>query len=506
MSRSLRALVPWLLAWLAAVLLGGAWLARLQLDRLQADFDTEGRIVHRLLSQQVVQFDAVLATLVLLGGAPQALAAGMTGMAGPAERPEQRLSAVYPAILRVQRRAPGADWPDPALARAEAASRQGRAAALAAVDLGHGRYQLLMAAEPLSYALEIDLAAAVPWHEWPGDPSEARARTVLALDGQQFVLQPGRDAGRAGGWHFTFRKTLASASQPFEVLSQRRVGWGELPWGPIALWALLAGAALAGLRAWQRQRTGRRRAEELLRLGQVGRLNALGELAAGMAHELNQPLTAVLANAQAARRLLDEAPPDLPTARTAMTQAAEQARRAAAVVARLRRAIERPEAQPPGRRTVVALQEVVRDALYLLEPECARRQVILEAGGPTGEHEPVRVRADPVAIEQIVHNLLLNALQALETLPPGAPRRVRVEVARAGGQGLLRIEDSGPGIAPALLAQIFLPFVSTREGGLGLGLSLSQTLAEGQGGSLAAESLPAGGARFTLALPLADAS
>ena len=112
---------------------------------------------------------------------------------------------------------------------------------------------------------------------------------------------------------------------------------------------MLAWAGRRGARCWPRWRTGsasaaaRRRAEELLRLGQVARLNTLGELAAGMAHELNQPLTAVLANTQAARRLLDDDPPELATARDAMAQAAEQARRAADVVGRLRRAVERPD-------------------------------------------------------------------------------------------------------------------------------------------------------------------
>lgn len=494
MIRRLRFLAPWILAWAALALAGGAWLARQELARLQADFDTEARIAHRLLSQQVVQFDAVLATLVLLGerhGLPESAA----------DAPMQRLSAVYPAILRVQRRERGTAWADAALAQAEAASRAQRTAALAVVDLPQARYQLLMAAEPTSYALQIDLNAAVPWHEWPNAPQASAARMVLLQAqraDQAFVLQPGRDAQAPGGWHFGFRKTLASASQAFDVVAQRRVGWGELPWARMAAWAVAMAALLAGAHALRRQRTGRRRAEELLRLGQVGRLNALGELAAGMAHELNQPLTAVLANAQAARRLLAEEPPDTATARQAMAHAAEQAQRAAAVMARLRRAIERPDAAA-GRREAVALQEVVRNALYLLEPECARRQVAVEQGG---DEAPVRVLADPVAAEQIVHNLLLNALQALEGLPAPAPRRVRIDVRRRPGEGLLVVEDSGPGVAPELLAHVFEPFVSTREGGLGLGLSLSETLAAGQGGSLAAENAAGGGARFTLALPL----
>src|SRR5688572_15572201 len=156
-----------------------------------------------------------------------------------------------------------------------------------------------------------------------------------------------------------------------------------------------------------RQRSRRQRAEELLRLGQVARLNTLGELAAGMAHELNQPLTAVLASTQAAGRVLAEDPPDLPTARYAMQQAVEQGRRAAEVVARLRRTVERPALDQPMQ--AVELQDAVRSALYLLEPEFARRQVRPQL---QADSQPVLVRAEPVAVGQIIHNLLMKQLQA----------------------------------------------------------------------------------------------
>lgn len=476
----------WWLAWLGLALAGAAWLARSELARLQADFDTDARIAHRLLSQQVVQYDAVLATLALLD----------TGT--DAARPEQRLPSVYPSILAVQRRDRGATWTDAAhaaeLDAAESRSRATHRPALATVALAAGRYRLVIGAEPTSYALDIDLAATVPWRDWPMDPKQSPVRMTLEREGQQFVVQPGRVAD--GGWRFDVRKTLASDSQNFDVVATRSISAADLPWGRIAAWALAVAGLLWGGRALQRQRTARRRAEELLRLGQVARLNALGELAGGMAHELNQPLTAVLANTQAARRLLDDETPDLETARSAMTQAATQARRAADVVGRLRRAIERPG----GGTQPVLLQEAVRAVLHLLEPECSRRgaSVRFDAAGTP----PVRVLADPVALEQIVHNLLMNALQAVEEVPP-AERRIDIEAQAGARTGALRVRDNGRGIAPELLPRLFEPFFSTRKGGLGLGLSLCETLAGEMGGTLRVRAGEARGACFELELPLA---
>ncbi|MDH6169963.1 signal transduction histidine kinase [Variovorax boronicumulans] len=487
MKQWLRSQGGWWLAWLALTAAGAVWLARAELTQLQQDFETDARIAHRLMSQQVVQYDAVLATLALLEPGADA------------GQPEQRLPSVYSSILKVQRRARDEPWPDEkpagALAAAEARSRSQQRAELASLNLAEGRYQLVMGATPFSYALEIDLAGSMPWRDWPMNPQRSPVRVSLQRDGQQLVLQPGRLG--EGGWRFGLTKALASPSQPFELVAERQVGWSELPWRSIAGWAVAMALLLAGLWMAQRQRVARRRAEELLRLGQVARLNALGELSAGLAHELNQPLTAVLANAQAARRLLDDDPPDLATARDAMGQAVEQARRAAGVVGRLRRVIERPEAG--GDVKPLVLQEVVRSAMHLLAPEFAQRGVAAQFDA--GAQAPVRVQAEAVALEQIVHNLLMNALQALD-LVPAAELRLMVSVGRNGQEGVLTVTDNGRGISPEAMPRLFEPFFSTREGGLGLGLSLSETLASGMGGSLTAANAAPRGARFTLLLPL----
>ncbi|BDT69203.1 adaptive-response sensory-kinase SasA [Comamonadaceae bacterium OS-1] len=491
MWKTLRHQGAWLVAWAVLAALGGVALARQELARQREAFETDARIAHRLLSQRAVQQDAVLATLALLQPA---------GTAGPTAQPEQRLSSVYPQILEVQRRGPGEAWPvdipaaQAALADAEAVSRQARRVALAVSHLATGRYRLVLAAEPHSYALQIDVATMLPWNEWPMPRDTSPVRLTLEQDGQVFVVQPGRI--QEGGWRFEFHKHLATDSQPFDVFALRQVGWGELPWAWMLAWALGMAVLLAALQTALTQRAARRRAEELLRLGQVARLNTLGELAAGMAHELNQPLTAVLANTQAARRLLDEDPPELDTARHAMAQAAEQARRASTVVGRLRRAVERPDLA--GKLSPVKLQDAVREALYLLEPENTRRSVAPTVQAPA---QDVVVLADRVALEQIVHNLVMNALQALEQVPAGQ-RRLTLTIATDARLGTLAVQDNGPGIPPDALPRIFEPFFSTRPGGLGLGLNLCESLASNMGGSLVASNVTPHGAALRLSLPL----
>ena len=491
MKKSWQAIAAWVATGAVLAVAGGVALARLEIDRQRQAFETDARIVHRLLSQQVVQHDAILGSLALLQ--PSTEAAGTPP-------PEQRLPSLYPHILAVQRRDRGQTWPDEALGAAETDSRLARRAALAAPDLRSGRYRLVFAAEPTAFALSIDLRGMVPWSDWPMKPESSPVNVALEDAGQRFEIQPGdaRALALGSGWRFEFNKPLAAQSQPFEVVALRQMGWDQLPWLRMLAWTLAVTAVLSVLAQLQRQRTERRRAEELLRLGQVARLNMLGELAAGIAHELNQPLTAVLANTQAAQRLLAEDPPEQATARAAMGQAVAQARRAVDVVGRLRRTVERPESH--GESHSVDLAATLRRALHLLEPECQRRGVAAQLRAP----EPVHVQADPVALDQIVHNLLMNALQALESVDV-ATRALTVSVARQGTQGELQVADTGPGIPPELLPRLFEPFFSARKGGLGLGLTLCETLASGMDGSLTAANRPEGGALFCLRLPLQEA-
>lgn len=502
--------VGWLLAGVLLAAVGSALIALRAYDEHRTRFETDARIVHRVLSQHVVQHDAILATLALLQPATEGR-----------DAPERRLTAVYPQVLRVLRRTGTEPWAGAtstevaALAAAEATSRGAARAALGPVEFPRGRYWLVRAAEPSSYALQIDLAALPRLSEGPAAPGAAAV--WLAHGGQRFVLQPGlaaevadlAQAGDAagaigaGGWsagqRLTFAKALAAESQPFEVRVGEPLRWAQWPWTWILAWSVLSALAVGTAAAWLRQRVEQRRTRELLRLGQVSRLNAMGELAAGIAHELNQPLTAVAASTAAARRLLaDEGSEALPQALDAMTQAAQQARRAGDVLARLRRLVE-PASGGAGPQAV-PLAALLESALDLRQPELDRAAV-----RATTRCDPpdLRVAADPVALEQIVHNLIGNAAHALQQVP-AAERRLELVAAAEGARGVVTVRDSGPGIAPEVVPRLFEPFFTTREGGLGLGLSLCETLAGGMGGRLSGGNVPSGrGAIFRLDLPRA---
>ena len=492
--------ISWALAWALLTLAALAGAVRWDIAQRRDDFLTDARIAHRLLSQRAAQHEAILNTLVLLSPAAAASAPS-------ADRPETRLVALYPQLLVVMRRLADETWPDLALLASETTSRASRHAAMVRFDGATGQYTLVMAGAPASFALRIDARQMLPWDTWPlarGGPVRVSLvqgdQTIVLQDGERPSTQPlGLTAG------FVFAKPLDAAGQRFDLRLQRATGPAEWPW-PWLLGMLLLGlAALLALATLRRHRIDKQRAEALRRFDQVARLNTLGELAAGIAHELNQPLSAVLASTQAATRLLADAPPDLPLTQQALAHATAQAQRASQVLTRLRRSVERPDLPMPLQP--VDLVGAARELLDLLAPECRRRSVSVRllAGEPA-----VWALAEPVALQQITHNLMMNALQALEQVP--APeRRLSVQLRTDGAMAKLTVGDSGPGISAQALPHLFEPFFSTRRGdqaqgsgqGLGLGLSLCDSLAQAMGGGLTAANQAAGGALFSLSLPLA---
>ncbi len=479
--------IPWLLAWALLMLALGALLVRWDIAQRREAFAADARAAHRLLLQRAAQLDATLAALVLLPVS--------------AREPEQRLVAFYPELIAVQRRSGDATWDESALAAAEARSRAAGHASIAALD--DRALDVVRAGTPDSVALRIDPARLLPWAVWPASLAPGGpVRVSLAHEGRSVLLQPGA-ADPPAGWTqgFVFDKALDLPGWSLGLQLRRATGPAEWPWMALAALSLTLALVLGTAAWWRHNRRLRQRAEELLRVGRVARLNALGEMAGGIAHELNQPLTAVMANVQAARRLLDDGddePQARAQAREAVQQAAAQARRAADVVARLRQRIDSPDAGLAVQ--AVDLAATCAQVLELLDPALRERAIAVRMQG-----QAPRVRADAVALEQIVHNLVGNAMQALQEVP-AAERQLVLALEAQGARATLAVRDNGPGIAAELWPRLFEPFVTTRSkgDGLGLGLSLCRSLAQSMGGSLDAQPLRPRGVEFRLVLPVAD--
>lgn len=243
--------------------------------------------------------------------------------------------------------------------------------------------------------------------------------------------------------------------------------------------------------------------EQLLRstqneLIQAGKLAMLGQMAAGVTHELNQPLAAIRAFAENARTFLERGM----TAQAAgnLGHIADASARMGAIISQLKGFARKDESV-----ATVDLAACVRAASFLLQSEFRRLDVALDVVADDG---CCKVSGDAVRIEQVLINLLRNALDAVEAGAPDAPRRVDVTLAREGAPehavALVSISDSGPGIPEQVAAHLFEPFFTTKPSGkgLGLGLAISSSIVQAMNGQLTARNLPGGGARFELRLPL----
>ncbi len=242
----------------------------------------------------------------------------------------------------------------------------------------------------------------------------------------------------------------------------------------------------------ERQKTEARLQELQSELVHISRLSAMGEMASTLAHELNQPLSAIANYMKGSRRLLEDSSDERSAIlRDAVDKAADQALRAGEIIRRLRDFVARGESE----RRVESVNKVVEEASALA----------LVGAKDRGVHVRFQfdstidlVLADRVQIQQVLLNLIRNAIEAME----GSPKRELVLSTAAAADDMVAISvaDTGSGIAPEMASQLFQPFVTTKRHGMGVGLSISRTIVEAHGGQIGVEPNPAGGTifRFTL--------
>ena len=228
-----------------------------------------------------------------------------------------------------------------------------------------------------------------------------------------------------------------------------------------------------------RAATHRREQKHQAQLAHIARVNSMGEMAAGIAHELNQPLTAILNYTNGCMRLLKKDRIDGEQLQIALDRLGDDARRAADIIRSLREFIKRDEL----RQRDVSIRECIEPALQLLRSRLRQQQIEVELSyGSTVSS----IHADRIQIEQVVVNLLLNAIDALQDAPPRAgSRQIVIEVYDLESRYVaVAISDTGPALTTDVAARLFDPFFTTKPEGMGMGLSISRSIVESHGGTI----------------------
>ncbi|MEN4918396.1 ATP-binding protein [Achromobacter spanius] len=243
--------------------------------------------------------------------------------------------------------------------------------------------------------------------------------------------------------------------------------------------------------------TERRQAQDALLLAQTelahaARVATLGELTASIAHEVNQPLMAVVTSGDAGMRWLRREQPDLHEVGLAMERIVSEGRRASEIVKRIRAFLSKAPVQQAELDVATVVDEATRLVAHELTRERVALQVDIEPGLPS-------VTGDRIQLQQVLVNLMINASQAMAG--QSQPRRLSVSAARHdGGMVAVTVSDTGPGIAPADLERLFDPFFTTKPQGMGMGLPICRTTAQAHGGTLTVDNTPGAGAAFRLTL------
>jgi C4-dicarboxylate-specific signal transduction histidine kinase len=243
-----------------------------------------------------------------------------------------------------------------------------------------------------------------------------------------------------------------------------------------------------------------KRAEEALRqalgdLARINRVTTMGELTASLAHEISQPISGAITNANVCLRKLGNNEPDLDEVRAAVTRFERDARRAAEIIARIRSQFEKGSVN----RETLGVSEMIRETVALLRDEATRYNISVRTELAA---DLPQIIGDRVQLQQVAMNLIVNSIEAMKDLDGIREMVIKAQLAE-NERILVSVSDTGPGFPPDRAEQIFDPFFTTKPHGTGMGLRISRSIIESHGGRLWAEGASGRGATFHLNLPAA---
>jgi signal transduction histidine kinase len=343
-----------------------------------------------------------------------------------------------------------------------------------------------------------------PMHSIAESSQQTASATIRILRGEKpgnIKVNPIGFAAPKYDWREMQRWGIGESKLPpgSEVLFREPGIWEKYRW-QLALIAgviLVQGVLISGL---LHERRRRRFAEvesrqRMVELAHLNRYSAAGELTTSIAHELNQPLGAILTNAETAESMLKGTTPDLDELREILADIRRDDQRASEVIRRLRSVLKKT----PFEMRIIDLNETVREVIGFLGAVAHGRDIALKCEPAAAE---LRVKGDAVQLQQVIQNLIMNAMDAVSEA--GARQReVSVSTDRSGAWAEIRVSDTGPGIAVEDLKKVFDPFFTTKPQGMGMGLAIVRTIVEAHHGQISAENQSSGGAVFTIRLPIA---
>jgi signal transduction histidine kinase/ligand-binding sensor domain-containing protein len=324
------------------------------------------------------------------------------------------------------------------------------------------------------------------------DAGNSRLIRLHLLPSGDYVFRV-RAANNDGAWN------EAGTSLAFSVLPFFWQTW----WFRLGTGVLLVASGGVLAWAWSRQRVARALERERLahetqvlrdELAHASRVSTMGQLASGLAHELGQPLSAILRNAEAAEMLMDQQPADLEEIRAILGDIRQDDQRATGVIDHMRALLKRQHVE----RTPMSLDDLLREVVALTRFNLAQAEVQLSMDVPP---DLPPVDGDRVQLQQVLLNLFVNGIAAMSQQPPER-RRLVVSARNIDPRRVeLSVRDFGPGVPTESLARVFEPFYSTKPEGMGMGLAVSKTIIEAHHGKIWAENHPDGGACFAFTLP-----